>query len=152
MITFHILDTFAQDEEVREQTEEAKVVTYESEGECVSDDEFEWQKKKAANYGNIEKKSLVIHLFGVTDAGISVRANVYGFEPFFYLRLPDAAAKTKTAFKLKFADAIKAKGVPASSVTVSFCEKKLLYGYTGGKRFPFAKIQVKSIAAWQKVK
>ena len=152
MITFHILDTFAQDEEVTEQTEEAKVVTYESEGECVSDDEFEWKKKKATNYSNIEKKSLVIHLFGVTDAGVSVRANVYGFEPFFYMRLPDAAAKTKTAFKLKFADAIKAKGVPPSSMTVSFCEKKVLYGYTGGKSFPFAKIQVKSIAAWQKVK
>ena len=151
MLTFHILDAFAQDEELQEQTGDEKVVAYESDGEAT-DDEYEHthKKKKSVVSTDLDKKCLVIHLFGVTAEGKPVRANVYGFQPYFYLRLPNKLAKGD--FKKKFAEALGRRQVPADQVEMIFCEKKLLYGYTGGKTFPFVKVQVKSKAAWQKVK
>ena len=150
MLTFHILDAFAQDEELQDQTGDEKVVAYESDGEATDDEYEHTHKKKSVVSTDLDKKCLVIHLFGVTAEGKPVRANVYGFQPYFYLRLPNKLAKGD--FKKKFAEALGRRQVPADQVEMVFCEKKLLYGYTGGKTFPFVKVQVKSKAAWQKVK
>ena len=45
MLTFHILDAFAQDEELQDVNGDEKLVTYESEGEAT-DDEYEGPRKK----------------------------------------------------------------------------------------------------------
>jgi len=149
MLTFHILDAFAQDEELQDVNGDEKLVTYESEGEAT-DDEYEGPRKKVVESSDLSKKCLVIHLFGVTAEGKPVRANVYGFQPYFYLRLPNKTAKAD--FKKKFSEALIKRQVPTDQVEMVFCEKKLLYGYTGDKKFPFVKVQVKSKGAWQKVK
>ena len=150
MLTFHILDAFAHDEVLQYQTGDEKLVAYESEG-AVTDDEYEdTRKKKSVVSTDLDKKCLVIHLFGVTAEGKPVRANVYGFQPYFYLRLPSKAAKLD--FKKRFAEALGRRQVPADQVEMVFCDKKLLYGYTGGKTFPFVMVKVKSKASWQKVK
>lgn len=152
MLTFHILDAFAQDEELQEQSGEEKLVTYESEGEAVSDDEYEDHRKhgKGSGPSDLSKKCMVIHLFGVTAEGKPVRANIYGFQPYFYVRLPNKIAKAD--FKKKFTEALLKRQIPIDKVEMEFCEKKLLYGYTGGKTFPFMMIKVKSKAAWQKTR
>ena len=150
MLTFHILDAFAQDEELQEVKDDEKVVTYESEGEATDDEYEPTHKKKSSNATDLDKKCLVIHLFGVTAEGKPIRANVYGFQPYFYLRLPNKLAKTD--FKKRFAEELGRKQVPADQVEMVFCDKKLLYGYTGDKTFPFVKVQVKSMGAWRKVK
>ena len=150
MLTFHILDAFAQDEELQDIKDDEKVVTYESEGEATDDEYEATRKKKSVGSTDLDKKCLVIHLFGVTAEGKPIRANVYGFQPYFYLRLPNKLAKTD--FKKRFAEELGRKQVPADQVEMVFCDKKLLYGYTGDKTFPFVKVQVKSMGAWRKVK
>lgn len=158
MPTFHILDAFTQDEEVQEIIEDKKVVVYESGDDPLSDDEYESRRKRPGGSGSgsgpsdLEKKSLIIHLFGVTAEGKPVRANVYGFQPYFYLRLPNANQDTKTLFKSRFTSELNRRHVPVDQVEMTFCEKKVLYGYTGNRSFPFVMIKVKSRAAFQKLK
>jgi hypothetical protein len=42
---------------------------------------------------------MIIHLFGTRADGSSVRANVEGFEPFFYVRLPFGTKSTEQEFQ-----------------------------------------------------
>jgi hypothetical protein len=99
---------------------------------------------------------MVIHLFGTTPEGKSVRANVEGFEPFFYVRLPFATKSTQQEFQQRVEFLARAgrdyslklaNGEPDFEIT--FCKRKLLFGYTGGASYPFACLKVRSIAAWR---
>lgn len=163
-LTFHILDAYIQDEETLEETGDEKIVSYVSEGEVQTDDE--WEERRPRKGGdaaasasgsasgsasaNLDKKRLVIHLFGTTAEGKAVRVNVYNFQPYLYVRLPNISSKAE--FKNKFSEALKKKQIPADKVEIVFCEKKVLYGYTGGKTFPFAMIKVSSKAVWGKIR
>lgn len=151
MVLFHILDTLAQDEETKNITEEGREVAYDSdEGSVISEEiEVHRNSKKPTN---LEKKALVIHLFGTTAEGTPVRANVYGFEPYFYVGLPDKSVATKKQFKSLLTSELNRKRIPKDIVRVEFCEKKVLYGYTGNRAFPFAKVIVKSLAAFRSMK
>ena len=91
---------------------------------------------------------LVIHLFGCTAEGEPVHLTVNGFEPFFYVRLPEVPGKTETGVLADFKKMV-AKGlinakVNPDLVEITRCRKKLMYGYTGEKDFPFAEIRMKS--------
>jgi DNA polymerase elongation subunit (family B) len=115
---------------------------------------------------------LVIHLFGCTAEGQPIHITVNGFEPFFYVRLPEVPGKSETSiladFKKRVGSIFQSKineieNENASIAhpqyhrstyqydrqintvnNVNFCRKKLMYGYTGEKDFPFAEIRVKS--------
>lgn len=146
MLVFHILDAITQDEEEIRRTETEREVAYESEGSVVSDDEYRniSHRNKNASLA-IEKKAMVIHVFGVTAEGKSVRADVYGFRPYFYVEVPKAQ---KAAFMKKFRTTRNLE----KFATVEFVEKKVLYGFTGGKLFHFAKISVNSMAGFRAAK
>jgi len=45
---------------------------------------------------------LVIHLFGCTAEGQPIHITVNGFEPFFYVRLPEVPGKTETSILADF--------------------------------------------------
>ena len=109
---------------------------------------------------------LVIHLFGCTAEGQPIHITVNGFEPFFYVRLPEVPGKSETSiladFKKRVGSIFQSKineieADPADDRStyqydrkiktisnVNSCRKKLMYGYTGEKDFPFAEIRVKS--------
>lgn len=91
---------------------------------------------------------LVIHLFGCTAEGQAVHLTVNGFEPFFYVRLPEVPGKTETGiltdFKQMVGKALIQAKVNPDLVEITRCRKKLMYGYTGEKDFPFAEIRMKS--------
>jgi DNA polymerase elongation subunit (family B) len=145
MVVFHILDAFTQDEEELNRNETTREIAYESEGEVVSDAEFSGTVRKSSGYANLEKKAMVIHLFGVTAEGRSMRADVYGFQPYFYVEVPRAR-------RSEFTSRINENKILKKAVTVSFVEKKVLYGYTGGKLFHFAKLTMTSLAAFRYVR
>ena len=67
MITFHIIDAFRQDEEVQEETEEFVSKVYNDEIEPEVDEEAVVKPTQGQwNSVNLEKSTLVIHLFGTT--------------------------------------------------------------------------------------
>ena len=154
MLTFHILDAFTQDAEIQEETEEYITKVYNDDIEPEVDDE-EIPKPTSNQFGNqvnLEKNTMVIHLFGTTAEGKAVRANVYGFQPYFYIRLPDKKVSTSKKFIDLFHAKLANKKIPKSCASVEICQKKLLYGYTGNTMFPFAMIKTNSLACFRKVR
>ena len=153
MLTFHILDAFRQDEEIQEETEEYISKIYNDDIEPEVDEEAVAAPKQGQwSVVNLEKNTMVIHLFGTTAEGKSVRANVYGFQPYFFVRLPDKKLSTARTFNKRLHEELDHKKIPKKCVSVEICQKKLLYGYTGNSTFPFAIIKMTSLAVLSRVR
>ena len=147
-LVFHILDVAARDEIVVSEDETMKAVEYESGVEDDSDiEEMAKRKKQSVNPNG----QIVIHLFGSTVEGKPVRVDCKGFEPFFYVRVPESS-KGDPVLALK-AYLKKAIGeVNMKAMTLSLVKKKLMYGYTGGKTFPFVELRMPSLALFREVR
>ena len=87
---------------------------------------------------------MIIHLFGMTQDGKSLRVSVNGFEPYFYVELPNERALDILKNSLK--ETLKRKRNNTLYDTISFIleKKEKLYGYTNKTLFPFVKLSVKS--------
>jgi DNA polymerase elongation subunit (family B) len=147
-LLFHILDVAARDEIVVSEDETMKAVSYESGAEENSDMEEMAKRKKFSVNPNGQ---LVIHLFGSTVDGKHVRVDCKGFEPFFYVRVPEGS-KADPVLALK-SYLKKAVGEDILNLlSLNLVKKKLMYGYTGNKMFPFVEIRMPSLAIFREVK
>lgn len=139
-LTFQILDSLAQDLQIEQETDTTREVTY-VEDEFGDDDPEVVSRRKARKGGAVYKpRQLVIHLFGTTADAKPVRVNIEGFEPFFFVKLPDSTKKTQALFTSALED-------KSPKTTVEFVKRKTLFGYTGDKTFTFAKLSVTSKTA-----
>jgi DNA polymerase elongation subunit (family B) len=97
------------------------------------------------------KDSYAIYLFGTSPEGKPVRVTVTGFEPFFYVELPD----TKDAYG-DFLERMNAElpglGVKSDTVTFEECKKLSMYGYSGGKPLSLVKVSTQSKRAFYALK
>ena len=148
---FHILDCQIRDETVEAEDAETREVSYEDIDE--DDEEVVVLKKKSTSKLNPNAR-VVIHLFGSTATGQHVRCNVRGFEPFFYIRLPDGdrgiAIRAKAAVEAYIGRMLGAGALELITLTV--VQKKELFGYHAHKSFSFLEIRVVSMNAFQQVK
>jgi DNA polymerase elongation subunit (family B) len=152
MVLFHILDAQMGTIEVNEVSQEEKEIAFlpDEEGSVVSDEEYiPAYKHRATNTDDILKKALVIHLFGTTAEGKSVRATVTGFEPFFYVELPHGSRAVQRAFKTELEHRTK---YLTGTFRIEYEEKRKLYGYTANKFFPCMKISARSKEALNRLK
>jgi DNA polymerase elongation subunit (family B) len=156
MTIFHILDAFAQDVEDGAETAETRQII--PRGGELTDDEEEaavpaYKRRKAGDNGGAVDNTRLhmnIYLFGATVDGTPVRACVEGFQPFFFVRLPDKKAKTRLDFERLLDDTIRRKRAWLGKVLQrSYEDRKVLYGYTGDQKFRFARLTVPSIAAFR---
>ena len=154
--TFQILDAFAQDLVIEVETDTTREVAYIG---AESDDDYEVQSRKRhkpVTPKTTKQKRMVIHLFGTLADGKSIRANVEGFEPFFYVRLPFGTKSTQQEFQQRLEFLVAASRDYSLKLAngqldfeITYCKRKLLFGYTGGASYPFACLKVRSIAAWR---
>lgn len=157
MTTFQLLDAFTQDLQIQSETETTREVTF---VEDFSDDDQEVvSRRKKTGLKQTEFRRMVVHLFGKTADGKPVRANVEGFEPFFYVKLPFSTKETQRAFQQRVELMIRSsKDYSLKTkdgqidVDITFCKRKVLFGYTGGMEYTFACLHVKSIAAWRTIR
>jgi DNA polymerase elongation subunit (family B) len=151
-LLLHIFDAITRDQRVLRATEEEVEVEYIS-GDESEDDEFRGRAKNHAD-GRADNREMIINLFGSTADGRAVRVEVNGFQPFFYVRLPNCAnTSEEIRLKSKIEQSICAKFPgQASSLQFQLVHKKVLYGYTGGKTFPFVKITMPSLGAFYNVR
>ena len=150
MVIFHILDVSARDEKVVSENDTEKLVQYVAPGE-ESDDEFKPTKKVQNNF--MAGQRMIIHLFGKTAAGNSVRCDVKGFKPFFYIQSVEGPTSTKEAARIavrKYIERHLAQGMP--SIEITHVSRKELFGYTQDKFIPMLKITMNSIMLFHAVK
>ena len=96
-IRFHILDSYIQDLEIENETDTTQEVRYvDDEFSDTQDAEVYSRRKrgKSATYSS-KKRSIVIHIFGTLANGDSAHLSVYGFEPFFYVKMPNHLTEVK---------------------------------------------------------
>ena len=148
-ITFQVIDIIARDEVVLREDDEVREVVYES--GSGSDSDYESKRRKfAASKAASEKKSLEINLFGRTADGAAVRLDVKGFRPSFALRLPVDGSTTQYVAALK--DYVKKSGIPMDQIGWSVEHKKVFYGFTADRLFPFAVVDTPSMALFRRMK
>lgn len=141
MVIFQILDSYSQDLKVLNETETLKEVEY------IRNDDDVYVPKKQDTY----KYELIIHLFGTTADGKSLRVSVNNFQPYFYIELPDSLKSTYNAFLEKFQNTLKNNSF-FESIEKEYIKKQKLYGYTNNAQFPFVKLSVNSLADFRKLK
>ena len=157
--TFHILDSHIQDMEIENQSDTTMEVRYTGEGSDNDDPEIHSRGRKTqkgAAAPSFSERKLTIHLFGATAEGAAVQANICGFEPFFYVKLPNNLREVQETFAAHLQVLIHKRNDWAlkrpGSYTISYERRQVLMGYTAGRQFTFAKLAVKSLQAWRALK
>jgi DNA polymerase elongation subunit (family B) len=143
MLTFHILDVFARDEIPSENIKLPAPAGY------ISDDEAFEESRASWSVG----QRMVIHLFGKTVGGTTIRCDVKGFKPFFYISSVEGTTAQKEAAR----GCIRAyidrhiKGTE-KSIEITHVNRKELYGYSQNKLKSMLKLTMNSIQLFNKVK
>ncbi len=155
--TFHILDSLAQDIYLKE-TDETAEITFVEKDYDSDDDEVKTRRKRPSAQADepLSNRKMTIHLFGSTATGKPVRANITGFEPFFFVRLPDDRPETRNLFRTKVGQALAYRATKQEKkpvdVEITFLKRKVLFGFTNGADFPFARLSVQSLEAFRAIK
>lgn len=158
-LNFHILDCFARDEKIMSETATEKVVQYTGE---VDEDDEEFQTP-ARSYGGGDKsdkkdhsnKAFIVHFFGKTAEGVSVRADIRGFKPFFFVKAPDGPASVHEKARLAVVHYLGRNIYPAAvanSIQVEKCRRKELFGFTQNREVNMLRITVPSKGLFNDVK
>jgi DNA polymerase elongation subunit (family B) len=156
MVRFHILDVHSQDFKNEYEDEFEKKGKYESVDNDNDDaDSIGFVLKKSKNSGNNDynsKYEMVIHLFGMTDDGRSIRVSVNGFEPYFYVEIPNDKAYEVFKDSLKMKLEQKRNLNLYNRTKFELVKKEKLFGYTNRTKFPFVKLSVSSIRDFRTLK
>lgn len=147
-LTFHILDCFARDEKIMSETATEKVVQYTGEVD-EDDEEFQVPVRSAEKSDKKDhtNKSFIVHLFGKTADGISIRADIRGFKPFFFIRAPDGPASVHEKARVTILQYLSRHIRPAAvanTIEVEKCKRKELFGFTRDREVNMLRITVPS--------
>lgn len=138
--TFHILDALSRDQitTVTRETEDEQEVelTFED------DDADSYKKIYGRSDGKDKQAFVIIHLFGMTADGESLRCDVEGFRPYLYVKVPPSLQLTQ------FHDQLRG---PAS-MSIEKVKRKELYGFTADEEFTFFKLAVSSLKDFRALK
>lgn len=124
-LTFHILDILTRDEAIPAESGED-------------------------NGRTAVTKEMIIHLFGKTATGQSIRADVKGFRPFFYISIPSKATRGQAFQSIR--TYLTSNKIDTTAYDLTYEEKQLFFGYHRGTKFPFARISVGSISMFRSIK
>jgi len=99
-----------------------------------------------------ETREYCIQLFGATAQGVPIRVDVTGFRPFLFVGIPQSESIDRA--KRRILDSIHRmdKKSELSDLQDTLVYKELLYGYTGGRKFPFLQLSVPHTAAFYALK
>jgi len=142
----HIFDAISRDRKVKKISEDEMEVEYMS---AYESDDSEWKTSKKRSFGNqMEDREMVIHLFGMNADGESIRVDVGGFRPYFYVALPNAYADY-SALEKRLRTKLKTQ-VDLLQFTIE--NKRKLYGYSGANTSRFVKISMPSLGLFYTVR
>jgi DNA polymerase elongation subunit (family B) len=93
-----------------------------------------------------------IQIFGMNEEGKTCSITATGFKPFFYVKVDE---NWDTALKNAFIEFLKAKMGKFYENSIHSCtliKRKKLYGFDGGKKYKFLKIDFQNTSAFNKAK
>jgi len=141
----HIFDAISRDRKVKAISENEMEVEYMSAYE--SDDSTYFKKKR--NLGKqMDDREMVIHLFGMNAVGESIRVDVSGFRPYFYVALPKTCVDSgpiEKRLRMKLKSQV-------DQLEFKIENKKKLYGYSGDNTARFLKISMPSLGLFYTVR
>jgi DNA polymerase elongation subunit (family B) len=150
----HILDTQSRDIRVEAEEADHREIVYEDVLDTIQSDDEEPRHRSVDR--NKRSTELIIHLFGSTPDGKSVRVDVEGFRPTLYIRLPSGASAGASTSTNAAIDAIRAylttQGIALSILTLKVVQKKPLYGFTGKDLVPFLELTTPSLSVWRQIR
>lgn len=144
MVIFHLLDIQTRDVLIESEDEEKREIIYEYNSD--EDDNEGVRQPKKKEYKHNKERELIIHLFGVTEAGQRIRCDVTGFRPTIYLRLPE---ERTSAVVDGIKTYINSQGIPMGAINIKRTTKKIFYGFTAGTQYPFLEIDVPSLTMFR---
>jgi DNA polymerase elongation subunit (family B) len=158
-ILFHILDVSARDEKIINTTVIKKQEQSYEPDDLDEDEEFKPSKRvwnnKTYQKADHSGKTYLVHLFGRTAEGHSIRCDIKGFQPFFYIRAPDGPV----GIQRKAVGAIRSyigRHIPypevVSKIQVTSCQRKELFGFTQNKVVPMIQLTMPSLAVFRDIK
>jgi DNA polymerase elongation subunit (family B) len=138
--TFHILDALSRDQvnTITRETEDEQEIEIDYEDPDAYDSDTSYGKPKSAK----QERTMVIHLFGMTAEGGSLRCDVIGFRPFLYVKVPHSLTTEKFKQQLH----------GPASIDVKKVRRKELYGFTADEEFTFFKVSVSSLGDFRNLK
>ena len=149
-LNIHILDIIARDQKVLAEDETTKQVEF---LENDSSDEETFRKKRWAGNKLTDTMQMILHIFGSTAEGKSVRIDVEGFKPFFYIRVPNTKKAVDQAVDvIKQYLLINLGQSIANQIEVTTEMKEVLFEYTASEKFPFLKLTMPSITCFRSVR
>lgn len=158
-VHFHILDAFARDEEIVSENDDQVMVQYYHDSDAEDDEEFRPGRPRVAASDDKfkkdhSKKSVVVHLFGKTAEGYSIRADVKGYKPFFFIRAPDGGASTQSRAVAAVREYLRRHihSESARQVEITKCNRRELFGFTNNRAVPMLKLTMPSLAVFREVK
>ena len=149
-IIFHLLDLQSRDVRVESEQEDVREVVYESASD-EDDEEFVSKRVVKASAKGTNQRQFTIHMFGSMEDGRSIRCDVTGFRPFFYLRLPEERSKQGGAVEA-IRSYLKKQRVPLDELGFKRAMKHVFYGFTGGRFYPFLEISFPSLHLFRTTK
>ena len=138
-VSFHILDALSRDQistVIRETEEEQEV-----EETFEEDDDRKYKSSRPDS--KKQTRAIVIHLFGMTAEGESLRCDVEGFQPYLYIKVPPSLSPHQFQDMLRSAP---------PSLKVERVKRKELYGFTADEEFTFFKLSVNSLKDFRSLK
>lgn len=141
-LQFHILDALSRDQYmvVTRETEEEQEIEYSWEDNANPDISY---GHAAQGVGN-KKCCMVIHLFGMTADGGSLRCDIDGFRPYLYVKVPPSLDISQ--FRQHIGE------LAPASMSVERVKRKELYGFTADEEFTFFKLAVASMKDFRALK
>lgn len=96
--------------------------------------------------------SFLIQMFGINERGETASITVTDFRPFFFIKGGDGWNSPATASAVLEVLRKRCKQHAASILEAEVVHRKKLYGFTGGRTFPFIKVTFATLAAMNQAK
>jgi DNA polymerase elongation subunit (family B) len=125
---------------VTRETEEEQEIEYSWEDSANPDISY---GHAAQGVGN-KQCCMVIHLFGMTADGVSLRCDIDGFRPYLYVKVPPSLDISQ--FRQHIGE------LAPASMSVERVKRKELYGFTADEEFTFFKLAVASMKDFRALK
>ena len=98
-----------------------------------------------------QDKQFLIQMFGLSEQGETASITITNFQPFFYIKVGDQWDQGNANGLLDYIKS-KVRYLSNDILSIELIDQYKLYGFTGGKKSRFVKINFQTYQAFQKVK